>query len=288
MARKLGIIAGLGIASMMAIAGNSAASVPNEFTQQGRLFDSSGQPVTGTSVSFVFTVYDTSSGTTALWTETQDISVDDGYYSAVLGNVTSMPSTLFDGSTRYLGIKVGTDPEMTPRLPMVSVPYALMANNAVGDITPSSITVNGKQIVDGSGNWVGPSSGLVGPTGPAGPAGAKGATGAVGPKGPAGAKGATGAVGPKGPSFGSCKWQYTLSSGTGSQASGICPTGSGMHPTAGSCEWVSGAGALLISSRPGNTTGPIANGTGWSSNSYWFCKYSTIAKFKIWMLCCPP
>ena len=63
------------------------------------------------------------------------------------------------------------------------------------------------QVIDSSGNWTGPGSGLkgeVGPTGPQGPQGQKGATGAQGPTGlqgstgAQGTKGATGAQGPQG------------------------------------------------------------------------------------------
>ena len=51
------------------------------------------------------------------------------------------------------------------------------------------------QIVDGSGNWVGPNSGLKGEVGPQGPQGQKGATGAQGPQG------STGPTGPSGNPF---------------------------------------------------------------------------------------
>ena len=202
MARRLGIL-GISAAALITASAASAA-VPSTLTQQGRLFDSSGAPVAG-SVSIVFTIYDSASGGTALWTETQTVTLDEGYFSARLGESTPIPSGVFDGSTRYLGVTVGTDPEMTPRQTIVSVPYALMANNAVGDITPTSISVNGTTVIDSSGQWVGPSTGLVGPTGPTGPtgpAGADGATGPTGPQGdpgPQGAQGIQGAQGPVGP-----------------------------------------------------------------------------------------
>jgi hypothetical protein len=111
---------------------------------------------------------------------------------------------------RYLGVTVGSDPEMSPRAEVHSVPYAIhaaVADDAIGDINPSSVTVNGTLIVDSNGNWVGPATGLVGPTGPMGPQGPAGADGAigatgadgpVGPQGPTGATGATGATGSQG------------------------------------------------------------------------------------------
>ncbi len=196
MARKFGIL-GISAAAATLLAATAASSaVPANLTQQGRLLDTAGAPVPG-SVSITFAVYDAATGGTALWTETQNVTLDDGFFSARLGESTAIPNTVFDGSTRYLGVKVGTDPEMTPRQSIVSVPYALMANNAVGDITPTSVTVNGTQVIDGSGNWVGP-GGLTGPTGPMGPTGPQGPTGATGAQGPQGPAGATGAQGPAG------------------------------------------------------------------------------------------
>src|ERR1700722_9525877 len=158
--------------------GTARAAVPTFLTEQGRLFDNMGNPSTGT-VSLTFNAYTSATGGTSLWTEVQSIPLDSGYFSAILGEVTPLPAGFFEaqaaaGSTVYLGITVNTDAEMTPRQPIQSVPYALVANNAVGDITPNTVSVAGMKVIDNTGKWVGPSSGLVGPQGPAGPAGGPG------------------------------------------------------------------------------------------------------------------
>jgi hypothetical protein len=176
----------------------ATAAVPGVLTQQGRLLDANGVPVKG-QLQFVFTVYSAPTGGTQLWTETQSVTLDDGYFSARLGEMNVVPASVFSGPVRYLGVKVGGDPEMAPRQPIASVPYALVANNAVGDITPSSVAVNGVQVIDATGKWVGPSAGLQGPTGPAGPTGPQGATGPAGTQGPAGPAGPAGSQGPAGP-----------------------------------------------------------------------------------------
>src|SRR5439155_18765986 len=111
---------------------------------------------------------------------------------------TAIPASVFDGSPRYLGVTVGTDPEMTPRQAIFAVPYAMIAGNVNGDITPTSVAVNGGTVIDNQGHWVGSNSGLVGPTGPAGAPGATGAAGAPGATGAPGAIGATGAAGATG------------------------------------------------------------------------------------------
>jgi len=107
----------------------SEAAVPGTLTQQGRLLDSVGMPVSG-AVALVFTVYDAATAGTSLWTESQTITLEDGYFSARLGDMTPIPATVFTGVIRYLAVKVATDAEMTPRQPITSVPYALLAGEA--------------------------------------------------------------------------------------------------------------------------------------------------------------
>jgi hypothetical protein len=163
MGRRIRI--GVLLAIVVCVCGGTRAraDVPAFLTQQGRLFDSSNMPVTGMTT-FVFSLYTAASGGTAAWTETQSITLDSGYFSAQLGEVTAIPPATFVnaasmGQTLYLGIKVNTDPELSPRQPLLSVPYALVAQNAIGDITPHTVSVNGKQVIDSMGNWVGPATG---------------------------------------------------------------------------------------------------------------------------------
>ncbi|MEZ4410433.1 MAG: hypothetical protein R3A52_28720 [Polyangiales bacterium] len=115
-----------------------------------------------------------------------------------LGATTPIPPTVFGAEARWLNVTVGTQP--SPREAIGSVPYALVAGNAVGDITPTSITVGGTRIVDNMGNWVGPTSGPAGPAGPTGPMGPAGPAGETGPAGPTGPMGPQGPAGPAGPS----------------------------------------------------------------------------------------
>jgi hypothetical protein len=138
-------------------------------------------------VTVTFAFYSSAAGGTPLWQEPQIVTLEDGYFSARLGTVTPFdPATLFDGASRYLGITIGTDTEMVPRQAVASVPYALVAGDVTGDIHPTSVTVNGVEIIDGTGAWVGsaPPAGATGPVGPMGPPGPAGADGPPGPPGP--------------------------------------------------------------------------------------------------------
>jgi hypothetical protein len=180
----------------LALATPAAAAVPAQLVEQGRLFNSDGTTAAGP-VMITFALYAAGSGGPALWSETQAVPLDDGYFVVRLGSVNALPPSLFQANAPvYLGVTVGSDTEMTPRETLVSVPYALYANDAVGDLNPRSLTVGGVPIVDASGTLlVSPAS----PTGSVGATGPIGATGDVGATGPTGATGATGPIGPTGP-----------------------------------------------------------------------------------------
>jgi hypothetical protein len=98
---------------------------------QGRLADANGNPLTGT-YNMIFRLYDTASGGTPLWTEqwtgSNGVKVSDGLFNVMLGSLTPIPQSVVTGhSSLWLGITVGTDDEMTPRVQLGSVPFAVQA-----------------------------------------------------------------------------------------------------------------------------------------------------------------
>jgi hypothetical protein len=149
-----------------------AAPPPGRLTEQGRLYDAADKPVSGR-VMLTFAAYEAPQGGAPLWHETIAVELGDGYFSVALGDTVPFPASLWDGSVRYLGLKVNDDEEMSPREVVRSVPYALLAGDVAGDIHPASVSVGGKTVIDSSGRWVGPngSSGSAGERGPPGPAG---------------------------------------------------------------------------------------------------------------------
>ncbi len=186
-----------------------AAAVPPLLTEQGRLLDKTSTPISG-SATITFAIYTDpvlGTPTTAPWSETQTITADNGFFSAELGTKSPLNPAMFTGAALYLGLTVNNDAEMTPRQPMLSVPYAFVAQNAIGDITPSSVSIGTTPVINSKGAWVGPTTGLVGPTGAAGgqgaqgvqgPTGAAGGQGVQGPTGPQGSQGIQGPTGPQG------------------------------------------------------------------------------------------
>jgi len=119
------------MALLMVLCSVSFAQVPQMINYQGKLTTTAGAPVNAT-VQMVFSIYSDAGGTTLLWRETQTaVVVDKGVFNVLLGSVdpinNPIPYSIFDGSTRYLGVKVGGDPEIAPRKPIVSVAYAYKA-----------------------------------------------------------------------------------------------------------------------------------------------------------------
>ena len=97
-----------------------AAAVSDEIPIQGRLTDASGSPISGTRT-ITFTLYDSSVGGTAVCQDVDAVSVVNGLFSARMGYCTASD---INGQQLYLGIRVGSDPEMTPRQAILPVPYA--------------------------------------------------------------------------------------------------------------------------------------------------------------------
>src|SRR3989337_4598466 len=139
------IVAGL----MLVLFSYSSAQVPQLINYQGKLTKVSGAPL-DTTISMVFSIYADSAGTILKWTETQGaVAVEKGIFNVLLGNVNPIPDTVFNGNIRYLGVQVGGDPEITPRKPMVSVPYAYRSATGAGD---NDWTINGDTIYHFNGN----------------------------------------------------------------------------------------------------------------------------------------
>lgn len=116
----------LAIAALVVLlAAGTVAQVPQMISYQGKISGSSGACL-DTNVQMVFSIYPDTISPTSLWSETQStVVVMKGVFNVLLGSATPISSSIFDGSIRYLGVKMGADLEMTPRKPLVSVGYAM-------------------------------------------------------------------------------------------------------------------------------------------------------------------
>jgi len=108
------------------------ADVPNLINYQGRLTNDSGE-VLDTTVSIVFTIYDDSIGGDVWWTENNpSVTTVGGLFNVLLGSINPVPDSTFDGPNRWLGVKVGDDPEILPRSRLISMPYSYRVSTVDG------------------------------------------------------------------------------------------------------------------------------------------------------------
>ncbi len=73
----------------------------------GSLADETGQPVADGAYDFAFALYEAQSGGEPLWTEVQeDVMVQDGAFTALLGGVDAIPVDVLSGGARWLEVAV--------------------------------------------------------------------------------------------------------------------------------------------------------------------------------------
>src|SRR5262245_41236751 len=122
---------GLVLLSLTGLAPDVRATVPKTIALQGVVTDlSTGQPLTGPE-QVLFRLYDVAipGGAIVLWQELQTVAFLNGNYRIVLGTDPLNPlfHDLFASSQVDLGITIGTDEELQPRLRLNSVPFAFEA-----------------------------------------------------------------------------------------------------------------------------------------------------------------
>ena len=106
-------------------AGIAHATVPNVLHFSGAL-KSDGAAFTGT-MAMTFALYDGAEADETLWAETQSVAVVANRFQILLGINVSFDATTFDAAALHLGITVESEDEMSPRMRLASVPYAMRA-----------------------------------------------------------------------------------------------------------------------------------------------------------------
>ena len=126
-ARILALVGGLLVFGIFSLV---YAQGPLMFNYQGKLTTPEGALIDDT-VQIVFSLYDIADAEYPFWTETHPaVVVEKWIFSVLLGSVNPLSydslhwGAMFDWEI-YLGVKVGTDPEMTPRKQIVSSVFAI-------------------------------------------------------------------------------------------------------------------------------------------------------------------
>lgn len=111
---------------------------------QGRLAAADGTPITAQQ-NMEFRLYSTPTGGTPLWEEYwtggNSVALSDGLFSVMLGSLnTNLTNIVQANNNLYLGVTVGTDGEMSPRVQLGSVPFSIWALNvADGSVVEAKI-----------------------------------------------------------------------------------------------------------------------------------------------------
>lgn len=142
----------LGAQSVGALPANAplaATASRSTIAYQGRLTHSDGSPVNAKKP-MIFRLYNTPSDGTALWEEKWEgqqyaIQVVGGQFHVMLGSLTPIPPSVVNGNEAlFLAVAVDGDDEMSPRLQLGSMPYAMQA------LTVPDKSITTAQIADGA------------------------------------------------------------------------------------------------------------------------------------------
>jgi hypothetical protein len=126
MRRQLAIALLCGCSLSVLILSTSASAVPPMTNYQAYLTDEAGLPRGGV-YPMTFAIFDAPTGGSPSWSESHSsVSVTGGVFSVILGSVTPLPEALFSGPVLWLETAID-DTVLTPRRPLVTVPYAFRA-----------------------------------------------------------------------------------------------------------------------------------------------------------------
>lgn len=126
-------------------ASSPAGTVPSNVNYQGRLVDN-GFPVTGLK-SVTFRLYDSLTNGTLLQTiGPQIVSVSQGLFSTTIAMSTS---ALAGPAQKFLEVEIGSQ-KLSPREPLNSVPFALVAKSLEENLDISTVSVGAQLISSGT------------------------------------------------------------------------------------------------------------------------------------------
>jgi hypothetical protein len=108
----------------------AVAQIPRTLSYQGVLTDNAGNQRPDGSYSFTFRFYTSLTGGTAIWSESKSLPVKSGLFATVLGEQTPFGAAVKFDQQYWLGIQVGNEPELSPRIALTSVGYSFSSLRA--------------------------------------------------------------------------------------------------------------------------------------------------------------
>ena len=130
------------------------AQIPKLINYQGRLTDAAGLPLTGVHT-IHFGIFDVETGGMPLWVESHEsVTVTNGLFNVLLGDINKNLGNLDFDKPYYLGVMIDSNSEeLTPRKQIVSVGYAMRAENADNAEIASSVindAISSESVKDGA------------------------------------------------------------------------------------------------------------------------------------------
>ncbi|HKP57415.1 MAG TPA: hypothetical protein VJV78_11875 [Polyangiales bacterium] len=118
------ILACLALSAACLASSTAQAVAPALIPLQGYLTDRSDKPLQG-EFDMHFALYGQASGGTALFEETQRVQVQQGHFSAYLGDDAELPLVLFrEHAELFVSVTISDDAEIKPRMRLATAPYA--------------------------------------------------------------------------------------------------------------------------------------------------------------------
>jgi len=111
-------------AALLLVSSGALAQIPRTISYQGILADGSGTLVPDGNHTLTLRIYETSSGGSAIFTETHTVPVVRGVFNSIIGSSTPIPPSMGFDKAYFLGVTVDGGAELSPRTAMTSVPYA--------------------------------------------------------------------------------------------------------------------------------------------------------------------
>lgn len=154
------LLVSLSLLVLVAYAPNASAAINPQISFQGKLTNSDGTNVANGNYSIRFRLYNDPSldaanacvANSCKWEETQGtVSVTDGIFQVNLGSSTALPGSVdFNSGSIYLGVKVGADVEMSPRILFTASPYAFNSDKLNGLSSDAFVQLAQGAQIDGS------------------------------------------------------------------------------------------------------------------------------------------
>jgi len=118
------------------------AQIPRTLSYQGVLTDANGIVVPDGNYMLTFKLYDNLNGGAPLWVEEQEVAVNKGVLSVILGSIN--PLKLAFDRPYYLEVQVNSEMPLSPRIPLTSTAYSFISSSVEDNVITTS------KIVDGS------------------------------------------------------------------------------------------------------------------------------------------